>query len=197
MILLWSLDICDSLKVSKNSKDLHVHFCSLSLPNLAENTKTQEKRRTEQFYVENTKTQGQRRHKTILYKKHNTQIANRHTPKHYWLRTQKHKDIGDTEHFCTENTTHTADKHIPKDYQLRTHKHNDLEDTEHFCNKLKARQSCQTTLVLLDRQGCYTHIVKMCVFILILYNKKKALRYVMFMALWPLFQTVCLFRTLG
>ena len=31
MILLWPLDICNSLKVSKNSKDLHVHFCSLSL----------------------------------------------------------------------------------------------------------------------------------------------------------------------
>ena len=31
MILLWSLNICNNLKVSKNSKDLHVHFCSLSL----------------------------------------------------------------------------------------------------------------------------------------------------------------------
>ena len=31
MILLWLLKICNSLKVSKNSKDLHIHFCSLSL----------------------------------------------------------------------------------------------------------------------------------------------------------------------
>ena len=31
MILVWLLDICNSKKVSKNSKDLHIHFCSLSL----------------------------------------------------------------------------------------------------------------------------------------------------------------------
>ena len=31
MILLWLLKICNSLRVSKNSKDLHIHFCSLSL----------------------------------------------------------------------------------------------------------------------------------------------------------------------
>ena len=40
MILLWALDICNILKVSKTSKDLHVHFCSLSLPNLTKPNQT-------------------------------------------------------------------------------------------------------------------------------------------------------------
>ena len=34
MLLPWLLDTCKSLKVSKNLKDLHVHFCSLSLAEL-------------------------------------------------------------------------------------------------------------------------------------------------------------------
>ena len=99
-------------------------------------------------------------------------------------KTQKRKDKGDTEQFCTKNTTHKQQTDIPLNIIDSEHKNaRDREDTEHFCNKLMASQSSHTELVLLDRQGCYTHIVKMCVFILILYNKKKALRYVMFMAL--------------
>ena len=31
MILLWYFEICNSLKVPKNSKDLHVHICCSSL----------------------------------------------------------------------------------------------------------------------------------------------------------------------